>query len=265
MSDDPSVSSSGSSYSKKTACPHCSQDFKTESLFNHFYVKHNDDFLTAAQTWLTDVDDPFKAVRVVWTHDDGTEAPIIYTIYGCLSTKKTFTTEERAIRHFKSKPADYEIHQKEVKILRQRFAAKVKRQSNRVDDEEWIRMKNNNDINAIRALWRLVLYHDGLIQNKLLPALLKMDPGTVSSSVWGFTKKSENMPVVDLISLYHKTKNELRDMELTKELNYMKLLLLEKRMWRILFASELINEAHLAIIHVDDQFQPSTMLPSEPF
>jgi len=265
MSDDHSTSSSGSSYSKKTACPHCNQEFKTESLFNHFYVKHNDDFLTAAQTWLTDVDDPFKAVRVVWTHDDDTEAPTTYTIYGCLSSKKTFSTEERAIRHFKNSPKDYEIHQKEVKILRQRFAAKVKRQSNRVDDEEWIRMKNNNDINAVRALWRLVLYHDGLIQNKLLPALLKLAPGAVSDNVWGFGKSSEHMPVVDLIALYHKTKDELRDMELNKELNYKKLLLQERQLWRILFAAELINEAHLTKIPVDEQFQPSTMLPTEPF
>lgn len=261
--DSSSVGSTGSSYSVKKACPYCLEEMETKYLFNHMYSKHQPDFLESVKSWMREEDDATKPVRIEWRQGGEDEAETILTIYGCLSSKKTFTTEERAYRHFKKSPEIHKAHEEEVKAMRVRFNKKVIRDSKRVSDERWSSMKKNNDPHAVRAILRFVLHQEKMIDTELL-SLIKAHPPDYYHTAICFPNEYQHLSCQELIALYHKTKSELRDMEKKKSMNWKKAQNLCIQFWRILSAGDMFSRPHLAQMP-DEQFQPDDEFPIAPY
>lgn len=261
--DSSSVGSTGSSYSVKKACAYCLEEMETRHLFNHMYSKHNPDFLESVKSWMREEDDATKPIRIDWSQGGDDEAATIITIYGCLSTKKTFTTEERAYRHFKKSPAIHKAHEEEVKALRVKFNKKVIRDSKRVSDDTWFSMKKKNDPHAVRAIMRFVLHQEKIIENELLSLIESRDPEWMHAANC-FPNEYQYLSCQDLIALYHKTKLELRDMEKRKTMNWNKAQKLCIQFWRILSAGDMFSRPHLANMP-DEQFQPDDEFPQAPY
>ena len=262
-----SVGSTGSDRSKeKVMCPFCLKEFTQQSIFGHIYGKHEDGFLTRIKTTLPTQDNE-QPLLLTWTSTDDVFTEIQSAYYGCLSSKKTFASPERARAHFKKNPKDYEEHKKEMELLRRRFASKANREKDRVSDEEWDSMKKNNHIFAIRGLWQLILLQINQIEKSLLPLLKKASPGMVSTDVWGYPVSWRSLTVQELLEMYETTKSDLRDAELDKVMNYKKLASLQLRLWRICESGTLFNLPLMAQIPVDNQFQPEkgVVLPPPPF
>jgi hypothetical protein len=258
--DSSSVGSTGSSYSVKKACPYCSDEMKTEVLFNHMYSKHAPDFLESVKSWMREENDATKPVRIEWRQGGEEEAATISIIYGCLATHKTFTTEERAYRHFKKNPEVHKAHQEELKAMRVRFNKKVNLDSKRVSDERWYSMKKNNDPHAVRAILRFILHQERMIETELL-SLIEARPPDFYHSAICFPNDYQHLSCQELIALYHKTKAELRDMEKKKSMNWKKAQHLCIMFWRILSAGDMFSKPHLAHMP-DEQFQPDDEFPA---
>jgi hypothetical protein len=261
--DSSSVISSASSYSVKKSCPYCSDDMKTEVLFNHMYVKHSPDFLNVVKSYLTEETDSSKPIRIEWRQGGEDEAETISIIFGCLSSKKTFTTEERAYRHFKKNPEAHKAHEEEVKALRVKFNKKVTLDRKRVSDEEWLCMKAKNDPRAVRAILRFILHQEKMIATELLPLLENADPEW-RHTVIGFTNEYQHLSFQEIISLYHTSVAQLSEMTKKKLMNWKKAQRLCLQFWRVLATGEAFSRPKLAHMP-DEQFQPDDEFPSAPY
>jgi hypothetical protein len=261
-----SVCSTGSDRSKeKVECPCCNKEFTQQSIFGHFYNKHEEQFLARVKQTLPKQDN-HQPLILTWT-TASEDLEIDTTFYGCLATKKTFMSEERARAHFKKNPSDFEDHKKEMEILRRRFQERQEREKDKVSDEEWDSMKKNNHPFAVKGIWSLILLQISQIEKILLPHLEKASPGMVSSDVLGYPPSLRSLTVQELLEMYNRVRNELRDMELDKELNWKKLSNLQLRLWRICEAGSMFSLPQLAQIPVDEQMQPEkgVILPPPPF
>jgi len=272
-----SVGSTGSDRSKeKVECPCCNVEFKQSSIFNHFYNKHNDQFLTRVKSILPRVDDEqplelhWNTVSTSLDPDPEQELEISSVYYGCLECKKTFMSQERGMKHFKDAPSCREGHISEMKQLRKRFQERKEREKNRVSDAEWNSMKNNNHLFAIRGIWALILHMINAMEKTIIPALRTAEPGRVSAEVWGFPPSLRTLTVQELLELYNRVRNDLKDMEVDKVMDYEKLNTLSTKLWRICEAGPMVGFPILPNIvfnSVDEQLQPlnGVSLPASPF
>ena len=115
LDDNHSVASGGSSRSstnEKTECPHCQKEFQNRAIFNHIRTKHPKDLIDSTITkWIGEAEQG-AALKVVWFKKNDFDEEEDVTIYACLSSNKTFTTEVRANAHFKKNPDHRKEHVK---------------------------------------------------------------------------------------------------------------------------------------------------------
>lgn len=140
MNDDNlSVASGGSSTSvsnSKMECPECKKEMTLKYLFAHVRTKHEGFFhKITTREWLEDaaLGNPLK---LMWEVKNDFDELDIVTIFGCLSTNKTFKSEYQALNHFKKNKDALKDHNKQIKELiktRKRVLAVKKEKSEKVD------------------------------------------------------------------------------------------------------------------------------------
>jgi hypothetical protein len=159
--DNQSVASDASSLSSaqtKVECPHCNKDFQFRSVFNHLYSKHNTEFFNSLnRDWLlkSKEDSP---LLVWWTYKDDFDEEKTVNLFGCLATKKTFMTEERALQYFKKSPDVLKLHNKELAKLKKKARSNtttVKSISSKTPFQEAM---DRQDPDLARALYSRYLY-----------------------------------------------------------------------------------------------------------
>lgn len=149
-------------------CPYCNKDLQVRGMFAHIRKFHNDELLkNTKRSWLEDAENG-KPLRVYWSKKNDFDEEEEIVIFTCLSTNKTFMTEEKARQHFNKDKAALKDHNKQLKQLRKDFesmkkaAAKAKKQI--VAKDPYILRRNNafntNDPELARAIWR------GILNNK---------------------------------------------------------------------------------------------------
>lgn len=167
MSDSSSVCTSHSTTSislSKMECPYCNKDLQVRGMFAHIRKFHNDELLkNTKRSWLEDAENG-KPLRVYWSKKNDFDEEEEIVIFTCLSTNKTFMTEEKARQHFAKDKAALKDHNKQLKQLRKDFesmkkaAKKAKKQTT---ENPYILRRNNafntNDPELARSIWRGIL------------------------------------------------------------------------------------------------------------
>lgn len=154
-----SVASNTSTGNTKLECPHCSKEFQTKGIFTHIRSKHPNDLIDSTLTKWCGEAAQGKALKVVWFKKNDFDEEEDVTIYACLATNKTFTTEERANLHFKKNPEQLKGHVKEMKKLNKEILA-AKKIAKKCDmDIRLTAAIKSNDPELARILWRALFYH----------------------------------------------------------------------------------------------------------
>lgn len=124
-------------------CPYCQKEVQIRSLFHHIRVHHITDFLENTKRKWIEVAEAGHPLKMTFTfgYDEELDHWKTLEIYGCLSSDKTFATEERGLRHFKHNPQHLKEHNKQIKKLKKEFEAMKKR-----DEEERIKKQQANPI-----------------------------------------------------------------------------------------------------------------------
>jgi hypothetical protein len=161
MSDDNhSVASGGSTTSATNAkieCPHCSKEVQARVIFNHIRTKHPKDLMDSTMTkWIGEAEQG-KALKVVWFKKNDFDEEEDITIYACMSSNKTFTTEARANLHFKKNPADAKEHVKQMKNFMKQMAKNPKKCPLLL---KYHKAKKDNCPILARIMWRAIQFHE---------------------------------------------------------------------------------------------------------
>jgi len=121
MEDDSRSTASGgstqSSSNSKIECPVCNKEMTLKYIFNHIRTKHVSFFhQMTTREWLEEASTG-KPLKVMWEVKDDFDDMNIITVFGCLSTNKTFKSEYQAATHFKKDPKALKDHNKQIKDL----------------------------------------------------------------------------------------------------------------------------------------------------
>ena len=163
MEDNHSIVSGGSQGSislTKKECPFCQGEFQMRSLFNHIRTKHPREMTTMTNRKF--VEEAIKGFPLViyWNVKNDFDEDEEQKLYVCLSTNKTFLTEERGTRHFNHSPNDKKKHIQNAKTLLKDYKdvkSKIKNKSSVCVMQENLVRENN--VEMARAIWRGILYH----------------------------------------------------------------------------------------------------------
>lgn len=153
--------SQGSVSLSKMECPYCNKDLQVRAMFNHIRKLHNEELLkNTSKKWLEEADTG-KALKFWWSKKNDFDEDEEIVIYVCLSTNKTFTTQERADLHFKKDKALLKDHNKNLKELKKQFATYKKQQAKRATPTKtkWQLGLESNDPELARSLWKSILHH----------------------------------------------------------------------------------------------------------
>ena len=146
-------------------CPYCNKDLQARALFAHIRKFHESALLqSTSRRWLDEAESG-KPLRVWWTQKNDFDEDQDTIIYVCLSTNKTFMTEEKARQHFAKDKTTVKDHNAQLKKLRKDFEAmrkaKAKKAKQEVNQDPYILRRNNafnsNDPELARAIWRGIL------------------------------------------------------------------------------------------------------------
>jgi len=166
MSDDNhSVASGGSTVSlsitnTKIDCPHCSKEIQTRVIFNHIRTKHPKDLLDSTLTkWIGEAEHG-KALKMVWFKKNDLDEEEDVTIYACMSSNKTFTTEPRANLHFKKNPEHAKEHVKQMKKFMKKVEDSKKGPKKSPILLKYHEAKKNNCPTLARIMWRAIQFHE---------------------------------------------------------------------------------------------------------
>jgi hypothetical protein len=158
-----SVSSELSTKSKsetKQECPYCSEFYQSKSLFHHIRIHHPSQFLENTQKkWIAEAETG-RPLKMVWESniDEELGHSDMTVIYGCLATDKCFTTEERAMRHFKHNPADLKKHNLQLRKLKKEYDVKKSKEQKAKERNPAVfllqKALRENDPKLLEGLWR---------------------------------------------------------------------------------------------------------------
>lgn len=169
MEDNRSVCSGGSQGSvslSKVECPHCKQEFQQRAIFNHIRVKHPREMITmTTRKFLEEAVKGFP-LCIYWIVKNDFDEEEESKIFVCLSTNKTFKTEERANLHFNKSPADKKKHMAHAKMLLKDFQKEKKKKNEIVNpyQKKHSEMIKNNDPALAKALWRGLMFHKSRLE-----------------------------------------------------------------------------------------------------
>lgn len=158
------------------ACPYCTKEVQTRAMFNHIRKLHPSDMLSNTTTKWLDEAQASKPLKFYWTTKNDFDEEEMSLIYACLATNKTFTTEERALQHFKQNKDSLKEHNKQLKELKKDYVT-YKKQEAKKEKEKWkllektdpFRLRLNaaistNDIELIKSLWIGIFHHVKIIK-----------------------------------------------------------------------------------------------------
>ena len=163
MTDSASVVSgiSGTSVTnQKIECPHCKKEVQSRVMFNHILVTHPGFFQQqTTKKWLEEASTGMP-LKIFWEIKNDFDEIEIKTIYGCMSSKKTFQTEHKAQAHFKKNPKDLKEHNLQVTRLLQKRSQVLKEQARqsqkKVDTSEFSTMQETSDPELINVMTQIV-------------------------------------------------------------------------------------------------------------
>ena len=163
MSDSASVCSSASQLSAsnvKMECPYCIKSLQTKAIFGHIRKFHNDELVKSTnKRWIDDAENG-KPLRVWWSKKNDFDEDEDTIVYVCLSTNKTFVSEQKAVEHFKKDKAALKDHNKQLKQLRKDFTAMKKAKAKEVKPLTAFQLaRDANDPALARAIWKGILHH----------------------------------------------------------------------------------------------------------
>lgn len=193
--DNHSVASGGSARSasnEKTECPHCQKEFQTKAVFNHIRTKHPKDLIDSTITkWIGEAEQG-AALKVVWFKKNDFDEEEDVTIYACLSSNKTFTTEVRANAHFKKNPDHRKEHVKQMKKLVKDVEAAKKKGKPCPILVKYLEARKANCPHLARIMWRAIQYHEAGCKKLIYEASTrlkdKLETYTMRSNYRNFLK-----------------------------------------------------------------------------
>lgn len=229
--DNCSIVSSGSTSStrsrtdsnEKTTCPVCKAAFQNKNIFNHLYVKHEDEFLQHTELkYIEEVLMKDRPLRIFWTIGDTGEE---LELYGCLSTKKCFFTLDRAARHFKKSPEALKDHKAEAKKIMKKLE-KLQKKVRYADIKPiqahqamFKKFREENDQDFCKRHIRLALYLRN-IYTELLP-IFEQHIGEWRDH-WSmlYGPKYQNLHKKNITEFCNKASNELEIVIADKVINF---------------------------------------------
>lgn len=223
MEDNHSVCSGGSQGSislTKKECPYCKDEFQMRSLFNHIRTKHPREMTTMTNKKY--VEDAIKGfpLQIYWTIQNDFDEEEEEKLFVCLSTNKTFKTEERGTRHFNHSPEHKKKHIQHAKMLLKDYKEVKSKHKTKVSPAFQIqqRLVKENNSELARALWRGILFHKQKLELALYMAEKQaLDPDayiayefrkstrTYEQTTWGRLQDKIKYQL-EIISLLHRNK-----------------------------------------------------------
>ena len=169
--DNLSVGSQTSSVTnQKIECPFCNKSFQIRHTFNHIHTKHRQKYLDHINSSWLEHASPDLPLRVFWPYTNDFGEQDEQTIYCCLGSNKTFSSEHKALAHFKKDKESLKKHNAEIKKLKKVFAEQKKV----VEDENTKRrnaikkLEAENNQEYCRNLWRYVLHWEEIARTMCL-------------------------------------------------------------------------------------------------
>ena len=174
-----------------------------------------------------------------WSYNDDFDEEKTVKLYGCLATKKTFISEERALLHFKRSPDALKLHNKEVVKLQKQH--KKKHAETFQGDNPFRIARNSKDPRLARAFYSRYLYLLPLFKT-LIESLSKMYVDTWPINT-GYTDGNSNNPVyLTIPQIKEKVdhlQSELDKLITKKELDPEPLYKLHEKFFRILHIGQI--------------------------
>ena len=159
MDDSASVISGTSVTNQKMECPECKKEVQSRVIFNHIMGTHPGYFQQqTTKQWLENAATG-QPLKIFWEVKNDFDESEIKTIYGCLSSKKTFQTEHKAHAHFKKNPKDLKEHNKQVTLFlaKRKEALRIEAAKNaKLDRSDYQSMKDSNDPELLDVLTQIV-------------------------------------------------------------------------------------------------------------
>ena len=192
-------------------CPQCKKEITMKIMFNHIRGKHPGYFQQlTTKKWLEDASSG-KPLRIMWEVKDDFDELEIISVYGCLSSNKTFKTEYKALEHFKKNKNDLKEHNKQIKeLMKTRVrvltldAEKAKAQTQGpplpLALQEYKMLMETNDPELIDTL-KSICDNYFIICEKLCEDAKSLDPNLENTALY-FYKAVETMKIIDVIKLF---------------------------------------------------------------
>lgn len=181
-------------------CPYCAKELQVRGMFSHIRKFHNEELLkNTSQRWIDDAMTG-QPLRVWWSMKNDFDEEVETVIYVCLSSNKTFTSQPKAMEHFKKDKAALKEHNKQLKELKKLYTqhrkeeTKKKKVTKTKEDPSTLRFmtaRASNDPELARSIWR------GILNNKTTLEICKticLRRGyEMETSMYFFDKKQKMM------------------------------------------------------------------------
>jgi hypothetical protein len=213
-------------------------------LINHVLKNHKGAFLTECNYhWLVKAEKD-RPLECVWERKDDFGDTIYLTLYACLGTNKTFTTEKRAITYLKKDKEAMAQHKKEITKLMKAY----QENKSRIDAfrYKWEMAKARNDPTLVKAIWRKTL--NCLFVAKMLVDVLKekIEKGSVDPksehrcALYG--THLHKLTFQSIVELYEKSQEQIIDDMEHCVYDYKKALTLLSNVERVIEIRDYIHE-----------------------
>ena len=182
--DQQSVASGTSSKSRETLpCIYCNKDFQLRSMFNHIRTKHDREFALSLRNKLGQFEYPDDPIEVEFEWDDEQDVHQWRSVFGCLSSNKTFLTKSGVKNYWKKNLKDAKAHEKEMKKLKSKILDAIEAKKREKSKSPYSIAVESKDSYLVRAIYRFFLYLKPrfeqikeLIQKDKYQPSLKEDP-----------------------------------------------------------------------------------------
>lgn len=252
------------------ACPYCIKDLQIRAMFNHIRKTHPEELLkNTNRRWIEDAESG-KPLRLYWETKNDFDDIDYTTLYACLATNKTFTTEMGARQHLAKDPKILKEHNKHIKQIKKDFQAFHKAEHKRKaeaqkkkakTDPALIRLneaKESNSPELARAIWRGILNQETTLKVCMM-ICKRRGYGETTPMYFLNKKKTPQQDCFDQISFaefcvaYEQLLQKIQEYKMSRCLDVKKLnaLFFEAMMfWRSNFAESMMNlNEDLRVLH----------------
>lgn len=188
--DSQSVGSKGSTLSssnEKVDCPHCKNELQQRAMFNHIRSKHPQQFDDMIDmNWMKNPK-PELPVAVFWTMTNDFDEKESITIYGCLSTGKTFQKIDKGIQHFKKNKVAHQDHIKQFKEKYNLYLQDREKKAKEEGADPFKKALLDSDPYLARCLYSRILFLAPQME-RLMPKIKNFYPLEGESFTEGFVE-----------------------------------------------------------------------------